>query len=216
MSTNGDTLVALKPSLFENNPAFMLNPRPVDSHRDSSALTDELLLANWVDDHSDALFRFARQRVDDPHSVEDVLQETFLAAIRAKDSFRGDASVRTWLIAILRLKIIDYYRRQKVEAKKLGRDIESGASIRTEAVHCWSTSPTDTIDQEEFWQVLKTCMSKLPETLSRAFLLREVDRCSPDEIAAVLGISQQNLAVRLFRARASLRQCLDQNWFSKD
>ena len=61
----------------------------------------------WVDQHGDSLFRFAVLRVRDPEAASDLVQETFLEALRARDTYSGRSSVRTWLVAILKHKIVD-------------------------------------------------------------------------------------------------------------
>jgi RNA polymerase sigma-70 factor (ECF subfamily) len=176
------------------------------------------LLARWVDQHADALYRFALRRVSDRHAIEDLMQETFLVAIRSHGSFRGESNVRTWLIAILRLKIIDHYRK---ESKIREAESAQAAEVRTtegrsSRLERWNCAPDNSLECEEFWFVFHACISKLPETLSRAYLLRELDGCSPQEVCQMLNISGKNLAVRMFRARSALRDCLDKNWFSTE
>lgn len=181
---------------------------------------DETRIANWVDSHADVMYRFARRRVADEHVIEDILQETFLAALKSEDRFRGDSTVRTWLLAILRLKIIDYYRKRA----RLGQMPSEDDSTRSQANGTfrewrlieWDVSPTQTLENEEFWKTLMRCLDKLPETISRAFMLREVDDCSSADVCLLLGISRQNLAIRMFRARSSLRDCLEIHWYGKD
>ena len=67
----------------------------------------------WVDKYGDYLYRFALSRVKDPVIAEELVQETFLAALRSLKNFQGRSSGRTWLIAILKHKIIDYFRKKK-------------------------------------------------------------------------------------------------------
>src|SRR5262249_42978535 len=67
--------------------------------------------ADWLTAHGDALYRFARLRVGARGPAEDLVQDTFLAAIAARGRFRGRSSTRTWLLGILRRKIADHYRR---------------------------------------------------------------------------------------------------------
>ncbi len=190
------------------------------SDQDSTQVNDanQITLSNWVDEHADALYRFALSRVKDEHAIEDVLQETFLAALRGQHSFQGNAKVRTWLIAILRLKIIDYYRHQ---AKQRAAQREQAAQLeerefRAKALTAWNCEPTNTLESDEFWSTFRTCLEKLPSSLARAFMLREMDGCSPGTICEILNITSENLAVRMFRARTALRDCLDKHWFSQD
>lgn len=177
------------------------------------------LLESWVDDHADAMYRFALRRVKDQHAIEDILQETFLSALKAQESFRGDSEVRTWLIAILRLKIVDYYRKQSKDKKIEDARIEQSMTCnlnRTDKLTEWNVSPSNTLESQEFWAAFYSCVSRLPETLSQAYLMKEIDGCASTTICETLNISPENLAVRIFRARAALRDCLDANWFAKE
>ncbi len=194
----------------------MLDPNPA-AHANSQD-AEAALLASWVDDHAEAMFRFALMRVRDRHAVEDLLQETFLAAIKSSPSFRRESSPRTWLVAILRLKIIDHFRnkgRKKFveEASAITHDM---VFARVDKLRAWDTSPSSTLENREFWEAFQNCVSKLPDTLARAFSLREIDGCTSAQICELLGISNDNLDVRIFRARSALRDCLDKHWFAKD
>lgn len=201
----------------------MLDPAPnIDtSQRSAPEISDaadqpEALLNAWVDEHADALYRFALLRVRDKHAVEDLLQETFLAALGSSNRFRGDSSTRTWLVAILRLKIIDYYRRSKKEPSSQ-QAVEPPDRSRQKKIKLrkWNCEASRTLENKEFWQALRNCVDKLPATLTKAFLLRELDGCSPGQVSEMLNITQENLAVRVYRARSLLRDCLDQHWFKE-
>ena len=65
----------------------------------------------WLENHGDVLYRMALVRVGKPDLAEDLVQETLLAAWQARDSFAGKSSESTWLVAILKRKIIDHFRR---------------------------------------------------------------------------------------------------------
>ncbi len=174
-------------------------------------------LAMWVDEHADALYRFALLRVRDQHTVEDLLQETYLAALGSSPDFRGESTTRTWLVAILRLKIIDYYRRTNKEQSHQATTGPADTKLeRQERLKHWNCDPGESLEKHEFWEVLRNCVDKLPATLARAFALREFDDCTPTQACELLRITQENLAVRLFRARTLLRDCLDKHWFSED
>ena len=177
--------------------------------------------ARWPDDHGDVLYRFALLRVKDPSVAEDLVQETFLAALKGIDSFRGGSSLRTWLVGILKHKIIDHFRRNRPEI--LAGDLatmdneteeerlERGA-IR-DAAAAWKVSPEALVHDREFWDVFARCLEGLPEAHRRAFTLREIDGVKGEEICKILDITSTNLWVILHRARNRLRKCLDRNWF---
>ncbi len=180
------------------------------------------IVETWVDEHGDYLFGYVLPRVRDRHLAEELVQETFLAAIKAVKSFRGDSSPRTWLVGLLRRKIADHYRKRSRELE--GESIDTtdpmidawfdnkGAWIRWPS-RC-EMDPAELRERAEFWVVLENCVQALPERLAEAFTLRMMDDREPDEVCKVLSITPTNLWVILHRARARLRACLESNWFN--
>jgi RNA polymerase sigma-70 factor (ECF subfamily) len=175
----------------------------------------------WVDLHGDSLFRFAALRVHDPETASDLVQETFLEALRARETFSGRSSVRTWLVAILKYKIADRLR-------KLGRErrVHRGEAFEDETGGMfdrhgrwrtppldWGADPLQESERREFWEVVGQCLSKLPPHLAAAFLDRELEGLSREAICRDVNISPENLSVRLYRARLLLRRCLEVHWF---
>src|SRR4030042_1247008 len=119
--------------------------------------------ATWLDQHGDSLYRFALLRVRNPTSAEDLVQETLLAAWRAKDSFAGQATERTWLIAILKNKLIDHFRRTSRETPlpDMAETDDAIDALFMEHNDHWLrppsawASPDDALEQTEFWGVLQ-------------------------------------------------------------
>jgi RNA polymerase sigma-70 factor (ECF subfamily) len=176
----------------------------------------------WVDEHGDALFRFALLRVKDATVAEDLVQETFLSALKGIDRFKGSSALRTWLVGILKHKIIDYFRKGRPEV--LSADLTAMENEtdeeRVDREHQrkpgqveWRGTPSNLLDNKEFWKVFVACLDGLPDAHRRAFALREIDGMAGDEICKVLGITSTNLWVMLHRARGKLRSCLEANWF---
>ncbi len=192
----------------------------------ASASTSLLNPERWVEDYGDALFGFAASRVRDPAIAQDLVQETFLAAIKAKDSFAGRSTERTWLFGILRNKLIDYYRRQRREISLT--DVEAPLPEEQAAFgltgpgkdgwvgglgpKAWET-PQEILVSKEFQEVLAGCLSKLPARIAQVFFLREMDGVSSDQICKDLDVSPNNVWVMLHRARMALRRCLEVHWF---
>jgi RNA polymerase sigma-70 factor (ECF subfamily) len=180
----------------------------------------------WVDEYGDILFGFAAARVRNRALAQDLVQETFLAAIKASKGFAGRSTERSWLFGILRNKLVDHYRLQKREAaftdsdpflpeeqgafseSRLGRD----GWVMKHAPKPWQT-PDGTLVSKEFQTAFKGCLSRLPDKVALSFVLREVDGIPPEEICKVLGVSPNNLWVMLHRARMGLRRCLEMSWF---
>jgi len=67
--------------------------------------------SEWISNYADALYAYAKPRVNDAQLAEDLVQETFLSAWKARDGFKGEASEKSWLFTILKNKIIDHYRK---------------------------------------------------------------------------------------------------------
>jgi RNA polymerase sigma-70 factor (ECF subfamily) len=184
----------------------------------------------WVDQHGDYLFKYASFRLRDSAAAEDVVQETFLAALKAYEKFEGRGSERTWLVGILKHKIIDHVRRATREVP-IGEGPDDGPEhaeffTRTNgwnnhwnnnfAPTDWHASPVQLVEQGEFLKVFNNCLSPLPQRTANAFTLREVDGLSSEEICEMLGITVSNLWVMLHRARLHLRNCLEKNWFKRE
>ena len=177
----------------------------------------------WLEEHGDVLFRFAMRRINSQETAEDLVQDTLISAMRAIDKFEGRSSVRTWLTGILHKKIIDHFRRSATEkrAKEVKQEEAEQQTFFTKNGHWkktvkkWPQDPEKPIEDEEFWQVLRDCTSKLSEPAAVAFRLRDLDQISTEEACKILGITTTNLSVRLHRARLSLRECLEKNWFRR-
>src|SRR5262245_37489309 len=176
----------------------------------------------WVDRHGDVLYRYALLRIRTPDLAADIVQETFLEALRARGSFAGHSSERTWLIGILRHKIGDHFRRVRrepiVDADR-GGSADGGDPRFDRRGHWraglsdWGSEPSRVLESREFWAVFRGCLSQLPEGLADTFFLRELDGMRAEEVQKTLCISPSNLWKRLHRARSLLQQCLETRWF---
>ena len=179
---------------------------------------------HWVDQYGDYLYHFALSRLRNTADSENVVQETFLAAIKSLKSFSGKSMERTWLIGILKHKIIDHFRKNYKEKQvtDLQTNEEAINQFFDRAEHLkkqpsqWIPDPNELLEKKEFWEVFYKCSEKLPQTTSDAFLLQEVEKMNSKEICQVLGITLSNLWVLLHRARLHLRQCLEINWFERN
>ncbi len=177
--------------------------------------------ARWVEEHADQLFRYGIARLRQPEVVEDLVQDTFLAAFRAKGQFAGRSTERTWLIGILKRKIVDHLRRRSREQPATDLvDCGQSAESLFDQQGNWNRppgpwpDPAVALESQEFRTVFAGCLGKLPERLADAFVLREVERLDSAEVCKVLNVSANNLWVMLHRARLSLCRCLEVRWFS--
>jgi RNA polymerase sigma-70 factor (ECF subfamily) len=169
------------------------------------------------------LLRFCRLHLRDDALVDDVVQETLLAALAGAERYAGEAQLETWVIGILRHKIVDQIRRQgreQAHTQSLTDDEgdEDFDSLFVADGH-WREAPPDwgdpqqSLQQKQFMTVLETCLEHLPERLARIFTLREVLEFDTDEICKEMGLTSTNCFVQLYRARMRLRECLQLRWF---
>ena len=177
----------------------------------------------WIDQFGDYLYRFALARIKDQTAAEDLVQETFLAALHGRKNFKGRSTVKTWLSAILKHKIVDYLR--KNSRKQVINDTDTITESIDGFFHKngnwkirpgkWNLDPSKIYEQREFMDTFYKCLSELPDRLSKAFVLREMEGHSTKEICNALQVSSTNSWVMLYRARMFLRGCLELSWFNK-
>jgi RNA polymerase sigma-70 factor (ECF subfamily) len=183
--------------------------------------TSEGLAAQWVEAHGDYLLGFAIMRVRDHDAAEDLVQETFVAAIRAQSNFAGQSSVRTWLTGILKNKIADHFRKSaRTRSFDLGDDLENSYfgpdDHWTRAPGKWQGDPSDVVRHKELRGVLQNCLDALPAGLAQVFVLRDLEEMDADTVCATLQITASNLYTALHRARFRLRRCVEAKWFEKE
>jgi RNA polymerase sigma-70 factor (ECF subfamily) len=172
-----------------------------------------------VDTHADYLFNFAIGQVRDTSVAEDLVQETFLAAVKARDSFSGQSSERTWLVGILRHKIYDHLRKTCRE-RAVRHDPTPASDLESwEEPMLWlhdvaaeSQSPSHRIELAEFRQNLEAALGKVPPRIAQVFQLYEIEERPNREVCARMNISESNLWVMLHRARKQLREHLSGWW----
>lgn len=177
--------------------------------------------AQQVESLRPQLLRYARSQLRNEAWAEDAVSDTLLAALEKPQGFAGASALKTWLVGILKHKLIDQLRRHAREATVLDRDDgeDMDALLFDESGH-WRNTPVDWGDQPEalfgqrqFLAVLDACVEKLPGVQGRVFMMREWLELDSEEICKELAITTTNLWVLLHRARLRLRECLQQNWF---
>lgn len=185
----------------------------------------------WIDRYSDILFNYTITRINRREVAEDLVQETFFSAYKARESFQHEASEKTWLISILKRKIIDHYRKKSTQNELSIFDKDSkddfmnhffdkesgneGHWTDSSSPQEWRKDFQTSVESDEFNAILKNCLDKLSGKTSTVFTLKNMEDLDSDEICKELQISPSNYWVLMHRAKLQLRECMEKNWFSK-
>ena len=171
------------------------------------------------------LLKFARLQLRNEAWAEDVVSDTLLAALAKPQAFEARSQLRTWLVGILKHKIVDVLRQRGREvALDSGSDDDGADPLEHMAFKAdghfaekpadWG-NPEQDLKSRQFMTILEACTDKLPAVQGRLFLMREWLELSSEEICKELALTPTNLYVQLHRARLRLRECLDLNWFQQ-
>lgn len=174
----------------------------------------------WIDLYSDYLYNYTISRVSDHEIAQDLVQDTFFAGLKSMKNFKGEASERTWLISILKRKIIDHYR--KINSKKGKAEVRITYNSDSESEGDWleervadpyDKTAEDTMQNSELGDAIYECLEKLPKKQAEVFKMKTILGYETDVICNELNITSSNLWVIIHRARTSLASCLEKNWF---
>lgn len=171
------------------------------------------------------LLRFARLQLRNDGWAEDVVSETVLAALERPQAFSGRSQLKTWLVGILKHKVVDHLRRHARECTLDGSDDGDGQAWNWEEdlfaadghhrdVPAEWSDPQSVLHERQFLAVLEACVDGMPANLGRVFLMREWLELETEHICKELSITPTNLWVMLHRARLRLRECLQVRWFA--
>lgn len=186
-------------------------------------MATQLDATKWVNEYGDMLYRYAMTRINDSDVAKDLVQDTFLAAWRNYNNFKGEISEKNWLYAILKNKIIDHFRKASTRLTDSLPNVADEDPYFDEAQHWsattvpkeWNDSSDAPVMKKEFYKVLRNCKSKLKEIQDTVFTLKYIDGLDSEEICKVLNLTASNYWVLIHRAKLQLRACLEKNWFTK-
>jgi RNA polymerase sigma-70 factor (TIGR02943 family) len=173
----------------------------------------------WLSLYGDYLYAYALMRVNHKDTAEDLVQETLLAGLESLDRFSNQSSEKTWLVAILKHKILDYWRK-----KYRHKDIFETANSVLDGVFTqdgqwavlpgqWGEDASAQLEDEEFLNTLQKCLLGLPEQQRCVFESRLMDDAPTEELCMAFSLSVGNLGVLIHRARHAVRGCLEKKWF---
>ncbi|MDP3557166.1 MAG: sigma-70 family RNA polymerase sigma factor [Bacteroidota bacterium] len=179
----------------------------------------------WVELYSDYLYKYAYYRVNKDELAQDLVQDCFLAALKSRESFKGEASEKTWLVSILKNKIIDHYKKASTRnesplqinsynvpsydhffnSKKNGH-WQSEAKPKN-----WAANE-NAFDAKEFHKTLEACLEELPEKWKGVFTMSLLDDTDSKLVCKEFALSSSNFWVIIHRAKLQMRECLEKNW----
>jgi RNA polymerase sigma-70 factor (TIGR02943 family) len=185
-------------------------------------------IKSWVNLYSDDLYSWAFYKTSSKETAEDLVQETFLAAVESIDKFEERSNPKTWLFSILNHKINDHFRNKfKNPTVSEQQENESGTKSlfdtffdaeehwkKDETPGHWNEEPAHLLDDEEFNKVLENCLNKLPAVWNSAIQLKYMEDKTGEHICQELDISPTNFWQVIHRAKMQLRKCLQTNWFN--
>jgi len=173
----------------------------------------------WISAYSDYLFNFTITRVNDREVAKDLVQDTFVAGLKSMKNFKGEATERTWLISILKRKIIDHYRR--INSKKgkaevrmtYNSDENEGDWLEERVADPFDKTAQDDLENNELGDAIYECLAKLPAKQAQVFKMKTILNHETEAICNELNITASNLWVIIHRARTALADCMQNTWF---
>lgn len=207
-----DVMFTLSPHLFTAMPSSSTQTASLDAHTlEALRNRDPDAVECWIYSKRDfirsVLFRFTKQA----DMAEDLIQETFLQALRSLPSFRGDAKITTWLYSIARNVALSRIRRSR-RYSYLESDTLEHVQATTEgdlSNKADRSSPADDTVRSEEMQLLHDAIGELSPSYREVVKLRDLEELSTREVAKRLDLSRVNVRVRLHRARKALREQLE-------
>lgn len=182
----------------------------------------------WVKNYSDYLYNIAYYRVNKQEVAEDLVQDTFLSALNARESYKGIANEKTWLVSILKNKIIDYYKKASTRNESpLQLSTEEAPSydhfFNAKKMGQWQSSNVPKVwevgesqpETKEFYAILEKCLQKLPTKWQGVFTMSLLDDQDAKLICKEMNLTSSNFWVIIHRAKLQIRECLEKNWLKQ-
>jgi len=192
-----------------------------EKSKDKKSNSVRLYPEKWDANHFNYLYNYAYTRVQSKELAKDLVQETFIAGLKAAKSFKGKSTEITWLISILKRKVIDHYRKSSTKKEITSSEFSSpfqndgmwkGHWHMDRGPKNWPSELDDPIHQAEFRKILEYCLSILPEKWKAVFILKFMEDANSDEICKELECTPSNFWVMLHRTRLKLRECIEIKW----
>lgn len=189
--------------------------------RESYTTNTNATIKYWVELYSDQLYTWAYYKTSDKETAEDLVQETFLAAVHSFQKFERKSEPKTWLVSILKNKIADHYRiayrNNASNIVSLSQFFDNNEDwIAEQRPQQWKVEDEQhLLDNIDFNRTLSHCLEELPVHWKASILLKFIEEKDTNEICQELEITPTNYWQIMHRAKLQLRKCLELNWFKK-
>ena len=182
-------------------------------------MTKDEELKSWIEQYSGPLLKRAQYVLSNKEDAQDVVQEVFLSAYSAYDSFEGKSQALTWLMAILNRKVADFYRKKYKSEPNIRLDHffdETGSWKNNDVLNDWDINEKESelLDNNDFNKTLEECIEELPSRWKILLKMYYIEEKKAPEVSQELEVSMTNLWKILQRCQMQLRECLEFNWFS--
>ena len=176
---------------------------------------------SWVEKYADYLYGFAMSRLRDEDVAKDLVQDTFLAGLQRLNRFEGNSEEKTWLTAILKNKIADFYRKRSainlkaisvVDERQDFFDAETGHWTEKDYPRAFGLEVDNPLMMKELGSILNECLAKLPGLWFSVFSMKHMDDLASELICTELKLTAANFWVIMHRTKLNLRACLQKNW----
>jgi RNA polymerase sigma-70 factor, ECF subfamily len=180
---------------------------------DNLAAGDDLAFEKLLRIHGPGMLQLARRILSNEEDARDALQDAFIAVYRSVSGFRRTSSLSTWLYRVVvnaSLKKLRTTRRGRMETlidEDLRSSVEDGHRVEPSAG--WRDLPENRVERDELRAIVRASIGSLPRPYRVVLDLRDIQEMSTEETAAILGISENAVKIRLHRARHALRALLD-------
>ncbi len=165
---------------------------------------DEATFEQFYDQYFPKIYRFSRSRIGDEEVIKEVVQQTFISAMKGMKNYRGEASLLTWLCQISRNETSAWFRKHKSASETLV-SLDQNPDLRS-AIESLGDNLFEIAHDEEVKSLVSVCLDKLPSAYSRSLEMKYVEGYSVKEIATHMGTSETAVQSMLARARNAFKE----------
>jgi RNA polymerase sigma-70 factor (ECF subfamily) len=170
-----------------------------------------------VEPHLRVVFLTAKSILRNIEDAEEVAQESLLKALRSMRHFRGEASIKTWLVRIAANESLMRIRKYHKNLYYSAEEMIDGEEYQPNNFADWREIPSEALQRKELQNALREALASLPAKYREVLTLRDISQLTSRETAKILGLSLPNVKTRLLRARLQMRDLLapgfDESWF---